>query len=1094
MKDKDFYRHLIQRMPLAYAYQKVLLNSRGEPWDCECIEANQAFGDLTGWHLRELPGKRAAELLGKEKDDSSWIEAHVKTALQEGSSNAEYFSFPLGIWFRMHSYSPEPGYLVSLFYDISREKRETREKEALLLLMHDMIFEFDENRIFTKIISGKNVELFLPPGEALGKSLFQLFPSLSEPLARAFEEARKTGRATMEYMSPLAEDRRWFEAEIHYLEEKPSHRFVASVRNVTAKKRQETALAASEEKWKSYVENAPYGVFVVDHTGRYLEVNPEASRITGYTREELCSMSIVNLLPPEERSFGARHFEKVLREGSAYGEGQFYSKSGECHWWSIYARKLSENRAIGFCRDITENREAQEALNRERAFLRQVIDIIPGFVFVKNSEGYHTLANKTLCEAYGKPVEQIEGHRDEEHAPTSEEIRRFLRDDRWVLEHKKPLRVPEERITYGDGSIHWHETIKVPMVEEDGSCTRILGVGLDITDRKELRERLRRGRERLELALNAANAGLWDWDVSTGEVYFDSRYYTMAGYEANIFPQAFEEWEKRVHPEDRKDCARILERTFRSRESRGFDMEFRFLRGDGEWMWIRGYGRVVERDARGEVCRLVGLHTDVSERRNMEDLLHMEKTRFQTTLLSIGDGVLATDGEGKIILMNRMAEQLTGYSEREALGKPLEDIFRVLQEETRKPCRDLASRVLASGEVVRLGNAMVLVARNGRETCIEDSAAPIRDARGDITGVVVVCSDVTERKERQKEIEYLSSHDHLTGLFNRRYLEKKMEELDTEGNLPLGMVVVDVNGLKLTNDAFGHKMGDRLLQITGNILGRAVHPREIVGRMGGDEFLLLLPRGGSERAEEILEALREEVSKVILDSVILSLAMGYAVKTKENQNLEELHVQAENAMYKDKLKYGKIMRSQTVERVLSHINVRYDREQIHTERVAEYCEALARALKWEEHEVEMVKTAAVLHDIGKIMVPLELLNKEEPLSKEEFDIIRRHPETGYEILKSVEEYAALAEYVLYHHERWDGGGYPEGLAGEDIPLVSRIISVADAYEAMTAQRPYQRTKTRKEAMDELERCGGTQFDPRLVQVFLEKVLFKQSSL
>jgi putative nucleotidyltransferase with HDIG domain len=222
--------------------------------------------------------------------------------------------------------------------------------------------------------------------------------------------------------------------------------------------------------------------------------------------------------------------------------------------------------------------------------------------------------------------------------------------------------------------------------------------------------------------------------------------------------------------------------------------------------------------------------------------------------------------------------------------------------------------------------------------------------------------------------------------------------------------------------------------------------------------------------------------------------MGYAVKTKENQNLEELHVQAENAMYKDKLKYGKIMRSQTVERVLSHINVRYDREQIHTERVAEYCEALARALEWEEHEVEMVKTAAVLHDIGKIMVPLELLNKEEPLSKEEFDIIRRHPETGYEILKSVEEYAALAEYVLYHHERWDGGGYPEGLAGEDIPLVSRIISVADAYEAMTAQRPYQRTKTRKEAMDELERCGGAQFDPRLVQVFLEKVLFRESSL
>jgi putative nucleotidyltransferase with HDIG domain len=288
-------------------------------------------------------------------------------------------------------------------------------------------------------------------------------------------------------------------------------------------------------------------------------------------------------------------------------------------------------------------------------------------------------------------------------------------------------------------------------------------------------------------------------------------------------------------------------------------------------------------------------------------------------------------------------------------------------------------------------------------------------------------------------------------------------------------------------------MGDRLLQITGEILQKVTASSEIVARMGGDEFVVLLPRGGPRRTEEVMESVRKEVSQVVLDSVIFSLAMGYAVKKQEEQNLGEILVEAENAMYKDKLKYGKIMRSQTVERVLSHINIRYDREQIHTERVAEYCEALARALEYEESQVEMVKTAAVLHDIGKIMVPLELLNKEEPLSKEEFDIIKRHPQTGYEILKSVEEYAGLAEYVLYHHERFDGKGYPEGLQGEAIPLVARIICVADAYEAMTASRPYQKARSREEAMAELERCAGTQFDPHLVSVFLEKVLQKAES-
>ncbi len=852
-------------------------------------------------------------------------------------------------------------------------------------------------------------------------------------------------------------------------------------------------LEESENKWRSYVESAPYGIFVADLSGRYLEVNPEACRITGYTQEELCAMRISDLLPPALRGDGVGHFEQVLREGAAYGEPPFCTKEGEQRWWSVYARKLGEDRAIGFCRDITEEKLLRESLKKEQAFLRQVIDTIPGFVFVKSSDGRHTLVNKALCEAYGRSAEELEGSRDEDYPLSPEKIRKFLQDDQWVIQHKKILKIPEEKIPYEDGSIHWHEVIKVPMLEEDGSCNQLLGVMLDITERREIGERLRENREQLDLALHAAHAGLWDWDVASGEVYFDPRYYTVAGYEPYAFPAAFEEWQKRVHPEDLGRCSRILTATFASPERENFEMEFRFLRGDGTWMWIRGYGMVVERSAQGEVLRMLGLHTDVSERRRVEEMLFIEKNRFQTTLLSIGDGVLATDEEGRITLMNRVAEDLTGYTEKEAFGKPLEKVFKAFHESSGKPCADMASRVLTLGKVVRLGNSMILVSRDGRETPIEDSAAPIRNARGDVTGVVVVCSDVTERKRREREIEYLSSHDHLTGLFNRRYLEEKMTALDTKENLPLGVVVVDVNGLKLTNDAFGHKMGDRLLQITGEILQKVTASSEIVARMGGDEFVVLLPRGGPRRTEEVMESVRKEVSQVVLDSVIFSLAMGYAVKKQEEQNLGEILVEAENAMYKDKLKYGKIMRSQTVERVLSHINIRYDREQIHTERVAEYCEALARALEYEESQVEMVKTAAVLHDIGKIMVPLELLNKEEPLSKEEFDIIKRHPQTGYEILKSVEEYAGLAEYVLYHHERFDGKGYPEGLQGEAIPLVARIICVADAYEAMTASRPYQKARSREEAMAELERCAGTQFDPHLVSVFLEKVLQKAES-
>ncbi len=730
---------------------------------------------------------------------------------------------------------------------------------------------------------------------------------------------------------------------------------------VTFRIEQSEALRESEERWREYVDNAPYGVFVTDMEGRYVEINPEALSITGYSRKELLTMRIADLLSPEAKPLGLAHFQRLQRKGFSYGELPFRTRTGEKRWWSVHAKRISSERAIGFCEDITERKRTEEELEKER--------------------------------------------------------------------------------------------------------------------------------ERLNLALNAANAGLWDWNVVSGEVYFDPRYFTMAGYEANAFPHSFEEWRQRVHPQDLSRCLEAIDSVCSSERLQSFDMDFRFLRGDREWMWIRGYGKVVERSPQGKVIRMVGFHLDNTTQKELEDLLYQERERFRTTLLSIGDGIIATNHKGMVVLMNPVAERLTGYAAREARGRPLKEIFRVENEETREKVRDLADRVLSSGEVVHLGNHVVLLGKEGTRISIEDSAAPIRNVLGDLTGVVVVCSDVTERKERQREIAYLSTHDQLTGLRNRRSMEEAMERLDTKEHLPLGIIVADVNGLKLTNDAFGYAMGDRLLQAAAGVLERACGEEGVVGRIGGDEFAVLLPGGDLPKVEACAENILREAAKVDFgETVIFSLALGYAVKKEQNEDLEKIRLQAENALGTHKLKYGKIMRSRTVERVLHHINLRYDREQVHTEQVAKYSEALSRALGYDEHRVEIVKAAAVLHDIGKIMVPLELLNKKEPLSEEEFALIRKHPETGYQILRSVEEYAGLAEYVLYHHERWDGKGYPEGLRGGQIPAVSRIISVADAYEAMTANRPYQRAKTSEEAVAEMRRCAGTQFDPCLVEIFLEKVL------
>ncbi len=382
----------------------------------------------------------------------------------------------------------------------------------------------------------------------------------------------------------------------------------------------------------------------------------------------------------------------------------------------------------------------------------------------------------------------------------------------------------------------------------------------------------------------------------------------------------------------------------------------------------------------------------------------------------------------------------------------------------------------------------MLISVSGTETPIVNSAAPIISNLGQITGVVIVFRDFSEYVLRQKQNEYLSFHDPLTGLYNRRFMEDAIKETDNKNNLPLTVMILDVNGLKLTNDAFGHKAGDALLKTVADILRNACRRSDVLARMGGDEFFILLPHTDEQKAEKIKQRIIKTAMKTKLDSIVVSLACGYSVKSTVSENIDHIITAADNLMYKEKLKFGKTMRNETIETVLRNLNFKYDREQIHTERVSQYCEAIAAALQLNEKDISDIKIAGSLHDIGKIMVPPELLSKPGKLTAEEFDLVKRHPETGYQILKSVDEYVTLAKYLLYHHERWDGSGYPEGLQGKAIPLQSRIIAVADAYEAMTANRPYQTTRTGEEAKAELRKCAGTQFDPEIVDVFIREVL------
>ena len=472
------------------------------------------------------------------------------------------------------------------------------------------------------------------------------------------------------------------------------------------------------------------------------------------------------------------------------------------------------------------------------------------------------------------------------------------------------------------------------------------------------------------------------------------------------------------------------------------------------------------------------------QRKDAEDTLYDERERFRITIASIGDGVIATDAAGNVTLANPVAEKLTGWKQSEAVGRQLEDIFNIINENTREKAGDPVKKVIRSGLILGLANHTALISKYGTERSIADSAAPIKDSRGNVQGVVLVFRDVTEEKRRQDEIHYISYHDSLTGLYNRRFLEEELQRIDTPKNLPAAVVMGDVNGLKITNDTFGHSRGDQLLQKAAEAIQGGCRMSDTVARWGGDEFVILLPKTGRGQAETIVERIRKIGSEMKIGSMSVSVSFGCGVKEKPGGSLMEALKKAEDRMYENKMVESESMRSKLITAIVQALREKNPDEEQHSERVSVLCRRIGGAMGLSEQETARLAACGVLHDIGKIGVCEAVLNKQGKLTEREWDEIRRHPDLGYRILKSSKETAGIADCVLAHHERYDGSGYPAGLKGEEIPLFARIVSVADAYDAMTSDRAYRRALDAAYARKELLENRGTQFDPRVVDVFL----------
>ena len=370
-----------------------------------------------------------------------------------------------------------------------------------------------------------------------------------------------------------------------------------------------------------------------------------------------------------------------------------------------------------------------------------------------------------------------------------------------------------------------------------------------------------------------------------------------------------------------------------------------------------------------------------------------------------------------------------------------------------------------------------------------NSVATLKYEDNEPAFVYGVINDITDLKNEQDKLLYASYHDHLTNVYNRRFFLEQRITLNFERFLPISTYILDINGLKIINDSFGHHVGNQVLKKLSTIINEFITKENcFVARIGGDEFAIILPNTNRSEAEKIMEAIINKTQDEKIGNINLSVAYGLAVKDKIEQPFDEILKEAEDDMYLHKISDSQSVRNGIIDALLKTLYEKDVLSENHSRRVSDLAYKLAKAVNLSEKNAGDIKVAGILHDIGKIMIANNILDKEGKLTNEEYDIIKTHPEKGYKIIHSIGGMDIIANYVLQHHERYDGSGYPRKLSKEDISYEGRIICIADAFDAMTSYRSYKDQLTTEEAIIELKACKGKQFDPELVDVFIEKVI------
>lgn len=484
----------------------------------------------------------------------------------------------------------------------------------------------------------------------------------------------------------------------------------------------------------------------------------------------------------------------------------------------------------------------------------------------------------------------------------------------------------------------------------------------------------------------------------------------------------------------------------------------------------------------GKLIAIAGIYANLNIINEKDKIIEERENILKVVMDTLPGRVFYKDRNGRYVYVNKQFDEF--YNKEgigEVVGKTNFDIH---------PSEELAIKYTKEdNEVIETKNSIkaetILYSDDEKEIYTEAVKVPVIDKDGEVAGVVGLILDVTEKKEAEEKLKRLSFTDILTGLYNRTYFEEKAQELLREEYLPIGVIMGDANGLKLVNDTLGHSQGDELLKLIANLLRDVCSEGQLIFRTGGDEFVILVPNTTEYECEHIIRKIFKQCKNYKHDLIDLSISLGSSITDNLNKSIYDALKEADDKVYRQKLLQKNSLSSSMMHSLQMGLQTKSLETEEHTDRVLEHSLAIGEKLFLPMSVMDELTLVAKLHDIGKIGISEDILLKQGKLTDDEFEIVKTHAEKGYRIIKASNQLDNVAKGVLTHHERWDGKGYPLELKGEGIPLIARIVSVADSYDAMTNNAIYKKTFSKEEAIEEMIRCAGKQFDPNIVKAFVE---------